>query len=157
MLDILEESPDPKYFLSDEAAVRIMTFDPRQQVVRVAEGTKKGYAEARAGQSINLAFPNSTSRRGRVADVAHTLDTGMRQYRLIRQAGTRGGMKVCRLTPMECERLQGFPDGWTDAASDAQRYKCCGNAVTVNVVQAVMERLLESLSPQSLASPKKTS
>lgn len=50
-------------------------------------------------------------------------------------------MKIRRLTPTECERLQGFPDGWTEGVSDAQRYKCLGNAVTVNVVQAIIERM----------------
>jgi DNA (cytosine-5)-methyltransferase 1 len=49
--------------------------------------------------------------------------------------------RIRRLTPLECERLQGFPDGWT-IGSDAQRYKQCGNAVTVNVVEAVMKGLL---------------
>ena len=50
--------------------------------------------------------------------------------------------KIRRLTPIECERLQGFPDNWTEGESDSQRYKMCGNAVTVNVVEAVMTRLL---------------
>lgn len=49
--------------------------------------------------------------------------------------------RIRRLTPLECERLQGFPDNWTAGESDTQRYKMCGNAVTVNVVQAVMEQL----------------
>ena len=40
---------------------------------------------------------------------------------------------VRRLTPTECERLQGFPDGWTDGQADSHRYKQMGNAVTVNV------------------------
>lgn len=52
------------------------------------------------------------------------------------------GMRIRRLTPVECERLQGFPDNWTDCVSDTQRYKCLGNAVTVNVIQAIMEKLL---------------
>ena len=52
------------------------------------------------------------------------------------------GMKIRRLTPMECERLQGFPDGWTEGVSDTQRYKTLGNAVTVNVIRAIMERIL---------------
>lgn len=57
------------------------------------------------------------------------------------------GVRVRRLTPLECERLQGFPDNWTaqgtdGAISDTQRYKMCGNAVTTNVVQAVFERIL---------------
>ena len=51
------------------------------------------------------------------------------------------GMKIRRLTPTECERLQGFPDGWTEGISDTQRYKCLGNAVTVNVVYEIAKRL----------------
>lgn len=51
-------------------------------------------------------------------------------------------MQIRRLTPTECERLQGFPDGWTTGVSDTQRYKCLGNAVTVNTIQAIMEKLL---------------
>jgi DNA (cytosine-5)-methyltransferase 1 len=50
---------------------------------------------------------------------------------------------VRRLTPMECERLQGFPDGWTDSQSDSQRYKQMGNAVAVPVVQWIINRLVE--------------
>ena len=56
--------------------------------------------------------------------------------------------RIRRLTPIECERLQGFPDNWTEydedgkKISDAQRYKCLGNAVTVNVIEAIMRRLL---------------
>jgi len=54
---------------------------------------------------------------------------------------------IRRLTPMECERLQAFPDNWTAEGvdgpiSDTQRYKMCGNAVTTNVIQAVFERIL---------------
>jgi DNA (cytosine-5)-methyltransferase 1 len=49
---------------------------------------------------------------------------------------------IRRLTPLECERLQGFPDGWTEGVSDTQRYKCLGNAVTVPVVRAIARRLL---------------
>ena len=64
--------------------------------------------------------------------------------------GTRGGNvpitnKLRRLTPTECERLQGFPDGWTEGLSDTQRYKCLGNAVTTNVITEIGERILEIL------------
>lgn len=52
----------------------------------------------------------------------------------------KAGTKIRRLTPTECERLQGFPDGWTEGISDTQRYKCLGNAVTVNVAQAIFEK-----------------
>ena len=49
--------------------------------------------------------------------------------------------RIRRLTPTECERLQGFPDGWTEGVSDTQRYKCLGNAVTVNVIHFLGERI----------------
>ena len=48
---------------------------------------------------------------------------------------------IRRLTPIECERLQGFPDNWTAGVSDTQRYKCCGNAVTVNVVSYLVSKI----------------
>lgn len=50
---------------------------------------------------------------------------------------------VRRLTPRECERLQGFPDDWTEGQSDSQRYKQMGNAVAVPVVQWIINRVVE--------------
>ena len=49
--------------------------------------------------------------------------------------------RIRKLTPMECERLQGFPDGWTDGQSDTQRYKQCGNAVSVPVTEAIFRSI----------------
>ena len=51
--------------------------------------------------------------------------------------------QVRRLTPTECERLQGFPDGWTDGQADSARYRQMGNAVAVPVVEWIMRRLVE--------------
>ena len=51
--------------------------------------------------------------------------------------------QIRRLTPIECERLQGFPDNWTEGQSDTQRYKQCGNAITVNVAEAIFRKLYE--------------
>ena len=56
--------------------------------------------------------------------------------------GVYDGMRIRRLTPTECERLQGFPDGWTEGVSDTQRYKQLGNAVTINVVYEIARRLI---------------
>ena len=50
--------------------------------------------------------------------------------------------QVRRLTPVECERLQGFPDNWTDGQADSARYKQMGNAVAVPVVEWIMRRLV---------------
>jgi len=51
---------------------------------------------------------------------------------------------VRRLTPTECERLQGFPDNWTEGQADSQRYKQMGNAVAVPVVSWIVQRLVEA-------------
>ena len=77
-------------------------------------------------------------------DYANTVDSSQ-------TSGVLTGHKVRRLTPTECERLQGFPDGWTDIGcfleegylkiSDSQRYKTLGNAVTTNVVTAIMKQM----------------
>ena len=50
---------------------------------------------------------------------------------------------VRRLTPLECERLQGFPDNWTAGHSDTARYRMIGNAVTVNVAEWIGKRIMQ--------------
>jgi DNA (cytosine-5)-methyltransferase 1 len=51
-------------------------------------------------------------------------------------------LRVRRLTPLECERLQGFPDGWTGDQADSNRYKQMGNAVAVPVVQWIINNVV---------------
>ena len=71
-------------------------------------------------------------------DYAYTIDGA-------NTGGISVDSNIRRLTPTEAERLQGFPDGWTDKQSDTQRYKQLGNAVSVPVVQTIMERLKDVL------------
>lgn len=52
------------------------------------------------------------------------------------------GLSIRKLTPVECERLQGFPDNWTKSVSNTQRYKALGNAVTVNVIEYIITFLI---------------
>ena len=54
---------------------------------------------------------------------------------------------IRRLTPLECERLQGFPDGWTDipGASDSARYKALGNSVAIPCVEFIMSRIAAAM------------
>lgn len=65
-----------------------------------------------------------------------------------RQWGTGGNnvpfVGVRRLMPIECERLQGFPDGWTDGQSDSARYRQLGNAVAVPVVEWIGKRIVKA-------------
>jgi DNA (cytosine-5)-methyltransferase 1 len=56
--------------------------------------------------------------------------------------GARQGWAVRRLTPLECERLQGFPDGWTDGFPDSVRYRMLGNAAPVPVTAWIGKRIV---------------
>ncbi len=58
--------------------------------------------------------------------------------------GVYDGLSIRRLTPVECERLQGFPDNWTKGISDTQRYKCLGNAVTTLVIADIGRKLIQT-------------
>ena len=97
---------------------------------------------------------------GKELEVAHALQAG--DYRGLNRNQTQNAVlqdgAIRKLTPLECERLQGFPDDWTKygkgdddttvTISDTQRYKMCGNAVTVNVVQAVFEQILKEVGDE---------
>lgn len=112
----------------------------RQPKIRVREATKKGYAEASVGDSVNLSHPNSKTRRGRVGEgIANTLVTGDSQ------GVVTPNFRIRKLTPRECWRLQGFPDWAFDKAqevnSNSQLYKQAGNSVTVNVIKEIARYL----------------
>ena len=146
------------------------------QEVKVKTNNSRGYEIASEGDTINFENLASETRRGRVGKgIAQTLNSTCeqavigairgRKYRneepkfeerkddtsnTLTSVTTDNMVKtqsrIRRLTPIECERLQGFPDNWTQYGtngiiSDSQRYKMCGNAVTVDVVQAVAERI----------------
>ena len=82
-------------------------------------------------------------------DVASTQSA--RQYKdatdLICQQAEACAHLIRRLTPLECERLQGFPDGWTDipGASDSARYKALGNSVAIPCVEFIMSHIAAAL------------
>lgn len=57
----------------------------------------------------------------------------------------RPEVPVRRLTPVECERLQGFPDNWTEGCADSTRYRQTGNAVAVPVVEWIIQNICDTL------------
>jgi DNA (cytosine-5)-methyltransferase 1 len=71
-----------------------------------------------------------------VSEIHQTLRAGTKQSTGVLSSTVR------RLTPTECERLQGFPDGWTAEQADSNRYKQMGNAVAVPVVQWIINNVL---------------
>ena len=100
---------------------------------QIATNTKLGYDIAREIEDgIRLQFPKSKTARGRVTkDKANNLDTGC-------QVGVIENYTIRKLTPVECERLQAFPDEYTSGISNTQRYKCLGNSFTVTVIEHIL-------------------
>ena len=108
--------------------------------ILVKNATKKGYQEAYEGDSINLAYPNSKTRRGRVGEqVSQTLTTSDTM-------GVVKKLRIRKLTPKECWRLMGFDDEDFEKAqkvnSNTQLYKQAGNSIVVNVLEAILKNLL---------------
>ena len=128
--------------------------------IQIKEATKQGYSIAYEGGSINFSVPNSKTRRGRVGHgVAQTLDTSCNQGIFVQVSGEltvyaiwyekyQCYIAIRKLTPKECFRLQGWTDDYFECAafvnSDSQLYKQAGNGVTVNVIQAIGQKLQNS-------------
>lgn len=91
--------------------------------------------EYKGGDNQTIIVEDFYPDRARIFEGSPTLRSGREGLKVMQQT------KIRRLTPMECERLQGFPDGWTEGVSDTQRYKTLGNAVTVNVVREIAKKI----------------
>jgi site-specific DNA-cytosine methylase len=161
--DIILDDVDSKHYLSPEAIDymdRLRNGKPRWEyhtnnldgkaacltanmhkgvpygVLRIPEATKKGYVEVQPNEGVDLTFPNSKTRRGRrMEDKSNCLTATNYDYCWY------DGYICRKLTPIECERLQTFPDNWTEGISDTQRYKALGNSWTVDVVAHIFKNL----------------
>ena len=107
-----------------------------KNVLIVPEATKKGYTEIHPNEGVDLTFINSTTRRGRrMENKSNCLTATNYDYCFF------NGFSYRKLTPIECERLQTFPDNWTEGISNTQRYKALGNSWTVDVVTHIFKNL----------------
>lgn len=113
----------------------------------IRTGGAASYTEKHARDIVQLNQPTHSNDRVYASDgISPTLNTMQGGNR---QPFIAEDVRIRRLTPRECEALQGFPQDWTAEGidgpiSDTQRYKMCGNAVTTNVVQAVFERIFDA-------------
>ena len=138
----MKEDGEPMFTLTSQDRHGVYVCE-KADSVKVRNATKAGYDVAHEGDGINLAYPDSVTRRGRVGKgCSQTLECSGQMGTLMR------GGRIRRLTPRECFRLQGFSVELFDRASavnsDAQLYKQAGNAVTATVTYAVAMSLPES-------------
>lgn len=124
-----------KYTVDDTHQMTIDEFLP------IKEATKKGYKEAYDGDYVNLQYPNSETRRGRVGNqMAQTL-------LCTDENAVVSGLRIRKLTPKECFRLMGFDDKDCDILvenkiSNTQIYKMAGNSIVVDVLEEIFVELL---------------
>lgn len=223
LIDVLEDEVDEKYYLSEEKTKKLTLnhdlggklnmydYNERDRVHSIEKvsptlNTMQGYAIAEQGDSVNVSYPTSKTRRGRVGkQVAQTLQAGevnqgvvmpKEEYgRFGRQASetinenmdavsdgmtinafnktidntflsptltTRpegfktailpitNGLRIRKLTPLECWRLQGFTDeqfykAKDSGVSNSQLYKQSGNAITISVADAIIKKITEGV------------
>ena len=106
------------------------------KVLIVPEATKKGYTEIQDGDCFDATFITSKTRRGRnMKDKSNCLTAANYDYMRYEHPTYR------KLTPLECERLQTVPDGYTEGVSNTQRYKMLGNSFTVDVIAHVLKNI----------------
>lgn len=106
--------------------------------VRIKQATKQGYIVANEGDGINLSFPCSLSRRGRVIKgKSNCLDTSCNICVYIDNS-------IRRFTINELEKLQGLPIGYTNHVSDRNRIKAIGNGWTIDVIEHILRNLVDT-------------
>ena len=125
----LEIRPDEK--------TNTVTTVQKDNVLIIAEATKKGYTEIEDGDCFDATFPTSKTRRGRnMKDKSNCLTAANYDYMRYEHPTYR------KLTCLECERLMTVPDNYTEGVSNTQRYKMLGNGWSVDVIKHIFSNAI---------------
>ena len=135
--------PTMNAFDNGDVRTTIIVFHPHYHDGARVQGETMNTLTSRMGTGGNNVSMVATVKaydefNDSVSDTHHTLRSGTKQ-----STGVVTQSTVRRLTPVECERLQGFPDDWTAGQSDSSRYKQMGNAVAVPVVEWVIGNICD--------------
>lgn len=131
--DILEENPAEKYYISEED---LATWEYMKGAKEIKRVSKEGYEYTfREGA---IAFPDPIDKPARTMLTSESSKN--RSTHIILDPNTQ---RLRKLTPLECERINGFPDNWTNVANltDSQRYFCMGNALVVGIITKITEEI----------------
>lgn len=131
--EILLSDVDEKYYLSESAIEKFEYLKGPKRIERIsATGHKYTFSEG------GMAFPESLDKPGRTMLTSE--GTVNRSTHVVEDPQTN---RLRLLTPVECERLNGFPDDWTEGMSERMRYFCMGNALVVGLIKRMGKRILE--------------
>ncbi|MDR7079333.1 DNA (cytosine-5)-methyltransferase 1 [Neobacillus niacini] len=131
--EILQSGVDEKYYLNESAIEKFKYLKGPKKIERTAANGHQ-YIFSEGG----MAFPESLDKPGRTMLTSE--GTANRSTHVVLDSETN---RIRFLTPVECERLNGFPDHWTDGMSDRMRYFCMGNALVVGLINRMGYRILE--------------
>lgn len=136
--DIIEENPvDARYYLSTSYLAALKAHKARHQALGHGFGYEIRDLDEVAG---TIVCGGMGKERNLIVDTRQT-DFTVRTH--IKGEYNKEGLR--KMTPLEWERLQGFPDNWTAGIADVHRYKQMGNSVAVPVIQAVSENIIKQL------------
>lgn len=131
--DILQSGVDEKYYLGEEAIKKFEYLKGPKKIERTSStGHKYTFSEG------GMAFPEPTDKPGRTMLTSE--GTVNRSSHVVEDPET-GRIRI--ITPIEAERLNGFPDNWTEGMSERMRYFCMGNALVLGLIERMGNRILE--------------
>lgn len=131
--EIIESNVDAKYYLSTDAIEKFKYLKGPKKIERTsASGHKYIFSEG------GMSFPEPLDKPGRTMLTSEA--TTNRSSHVIEDPETK---QIRVLTPVECERLNGFPDNWTAGMSERMRYFCMGNALVVGLIERMGLRIIE--------------
>lgn len=133
--NILESNVDNKYFLNSDQVEYFKYLKGAKEINRVSKtGYKYVFKEGAIPFPDDLDKPSRTllTSENTIARTSHIiLDPEVNKYR--------------KLTPLECERLNGFPDNWTSSLKDSQRYFVMGNALVTSIITKIGNELIKHI------------
>ena len=139
LIDILDKTIEFDYIYHEKIKIdKNISENSRNLIsnidneIRIKQATKKGYIVANSGDGVNLSFPSSKSRRGRIINKkSSTLDTSCNSCVYYDDI-------IRKFTIEELEKLQTLPSGYTEGVSEKARVKAIGNGWTIDVVSHIL-------------------
>lgn len=129
--DILEHDIDERYYLDHHAIEKFKYLKGPKKIERTAANGHK-YVFSEGG----MAFPDPLDKPGRTMLTSE--GTVNRSTHVVEDPETK---RLRILTPVECERMNSFPDHWTEGMSERMRYFCMGNALVVGLIERMGKRV----------------